>query len=186
MTTFTLLCIGGGPSGLYLALLMKKRFPAMRCVVVERNNIERIIGAITGKTKEQKQRLDSLQQNIRMYEADRRLEEIRAKQIDDMKRVQESKARDQSRANDNPLEPQSQSVEDRKAEFLERMARERAEREQGEKQEIEKVPTVEQVETQRQEEARTLSPEEQKQEFLDRMQVETDQKPDKNRDQGRE
>ncbi len=37
MTTFTLLCIGGGPSGLYLALLMKKRFPAMRCVVVERN-----------------------------------------------------------------------------------------------------------------------------------------------------
>ena len=37
MTTFTLLCIGGGPSGLYLTLLMKKRFPAMRCVVVERN-----------------------------------------------------------------------------------------------------------------------------------------------------
>jgi anthraniloyl-CoA monooxygenase len=35
--SFTLLCIGGGPSGLYLALLMKKRFPAMRCVVVERN-----------------------------------------------------------------------------------------------------------------------------------------------------
>jgi anthraniloyl-CoA monooxygenase len=37
MTTFTLLCVGGGPSGLYFALLMKKRFPAMRCVVVERN-----------------------------------------------------------------------------------------------------------------------------------------------------
>jgi anthraniloyl-CoA monooxygenase len=37
MKKFTLLCIGGGPSGLYLALLMKKRFPAMRCVVVERN-----------------------------------------------------------------------------------------------------------------------------------------------------
>jgi anthraniloyl-CoA monooxygenase len=33
----SLLCIGGGPSGLYFALLMKKRFPAMRCVVVERN-----------------------------------------------------------------------------------------------------------------------------------------------------
>ncbi len=151
-----------------------------------RNNIERIIGAITGKTKEQKQRLESLQQNIRLYEADRRLEEIRAKQIEDMKRVQESKARDQSRANDNPADRQPQSVEDRKTEFLERMARERAEREQGQKQEIEKVPTVEQVETQRQEEARTFTPEERKQEFLDRMQVETDQKPDKNRDQGRE
>jgi anthraniloyl-CoA monooxygenase len=37
MINFTLLCIGGGPSGLYLALLMKKRFPSMRCVVVERN-----------------------------------------------------------------------------------------------------------------------------------------------------
>jgi anthraniloyl-CoA monooxygenase len=34
---FTLLCIGGGPSGLYLALLMKQRWPAMRIVVVERN-----------------------------------------------------------------------------------------------------------------------------------------------------
>jgi anthraniloyl-CoA monooxygenase len=33
----SLLCIGGGPSGLYFALLMKNRFPAMRCVVVERN-----------------------------------------------------------------------------------------------------------------------------------------------------
>ncbi len=37
VNSFTLLCIGGGPSGLYLALLMKKRFPSMRCVVVERN-----------------------------------------------------------------------------------------------------------------------------------------------------
>jgi anthraniloyl-CoA monooxygenase len=35
--SLTVLCIGGGPSGLYFALLMKKRFPAMRCVVVERN-----------------------------------------------------------------------------------------------------------------------------------------------------
>jgi anthraniloyl-CoA monooxygenase len=34
---FTLLCIGGGPSGLYVALLMKKRWPSMRVVVVERN-----------------------------------------------------------------------------------------------------------------------------------------------------
>jgi anthraniloyl-CoA monooxygenase len=36
-SSLTLLCIGGGPSGLYFALLMKKRFPAMRVVVVERN-----------------------------------------------------------------------------------------------------------------------------------------------------
>jgi anthraniloyl-CoA monooxygenase len=35
--SFTLLCIGGGPSGLYFALLMKKRFPSMRVLVVERN-----------------------------------------------------------------------------------------------------------------------------------------------------
>ncbi|MBS7809080.1 bifunctional salicylyl-CoA 5-hydroxylase/oxidoreductase [Variovorax sp. PCZ-1] len=33
----TILCIGGGPSGLYFALLMKKRFPAMRVIVAERN-----------------------------------------------------------------------------------------------------------------------------------------------------
>ena len=155
-----------------------------------RTNIERIIGAITGRTKEHKQRLDSLQQNIRLYEADRRLEEIRAKQIEDMKRVQESKARDQSRANDNPIEPQSQSVEDRKAEFLERMAKERAEREaqklapEGHRQEAEKVQTVEQTETQRQEEARTLSPEEQKQEFLDRMDQEREQAPERDKDRG--
>jgi anthraniloyl-CoA monooxygenase len=35
--SLTLLCIGGGPSGLYFALLMKKRFPTMRVLVVERN-----------------------------------------------------------------------------------------------------------------------------------------------------
>jgi anthraniloyl-CoA monooxygenase len=33
----SVLCIGGGPSGLYFALLMKKRFPAMRVTVAERN-----------------------------------------------------------------------------------------------------------------------------------------------------
>ncbi len=37
MTAPTLLCIGGGPSGLYFALLMKKRFPSMRVIVAERN-----------------------------------------------------------------------------------------------------------------------------------------------------
>ncbi len=148
-------------------------------------NIERIIGAITGRTKEQKERLESLQQNIRMYEADKRLEEIRAKQIEDMKRGQEAKARDQSRANDNPTERQPQSVEDRKAEFLERMAKERAEREQAQKLEVEKTPTVEKVETQKQEEARTLTPEERKQEFLDRMDQEREQTPEKDKNRER-
>ncbi len=33
----TVLCIGGGPSGLYAALLLKKRHPAWRVVVAERN-----------------------------------------------------------------------------------------------------------------------------------------------------
>ena len=32
-----ILCIGGGPAGLYFALLMKKQNPAHRIVVVERN-----------------------------------------------------------------------------------------------------------------------------------------------------
>ncbi len=97
-----------------------------------RSNIERIIGAITGKTKEQKERLEALQSNIRAYEADKRLEEIRAKQIEDMKRSLETKARDQSRANDNPTQRQPQSVDDRKTEFLARMDKERHEREQRE------------------------------------------------------
>ncbi len=37
ISPLTLLCVGGGPSGLYFALLMKKRFPTMRVLVVERN-----------------------------------------------------------------------------------------------------------------------------------------------------
>ena len=32
-----ILCVGAGPAGLYFSLLMKKRFPAWRVVVVERN-----------------------------------------------------------------------------------------------------------------------------------------------------
>ncbi len=35
--SLTILCIGGGPSGLYFALLMKKRFSNMRVIVAERN-----------------------------------------------------------------------------------------------------------------------------------------------------
>ena len=58
--------------------------------------------------------------------------------------------------------------------------------EQAQKLEAEKVQTVEQVETQKQEEARTLTPEERKQEFLDRMDQEREQTPEKNRDRERE
>jgi len=32
-----ILCIGGGPAGLYFGLLMKRRFPALEVTVVERN-----------------------------------------------------------------------------------------------------------------------------------------------------
>jgi len=32
-----ILCIGGGPAGLYFALLMKKQHPAHQITVVERN-----------------------------------------------------------------------------------------------------------------------------------------------------
>lgn len=165
---------------------------ALQTQLEKRTNIERIIGAITGKTKEQKDRLEALQSNIRAYETDQRLEEIRAKQVEDMKRATEAKVRDQSRANDNPIERQPQSVDDRKAEFLERMVKERAEREQAQKLEAEKVQTVEQVETQKhpagykQEEARTLTPEERKQEFLDRMDQECEQAPERDKDRGRE
>ena len=150
-----------------------------------RTNIEKIIGAITGKTKEQNARLEELQGSTKTYEADKRLEEIRAKQIEDMKRDAEAKERDQSRANDNIIERQedvnqSKSVKDHKAEFLERMAKERAEKEQ--QQEVEKTQSVEtQVE-----EARPLTPEEHKQKFMDRMQQEREQTPDDGKDLGRE
>jgi anthraniloyl-CoA monooxygenase len=32
-----ILCIGGGPAGLYFGLLMKRRYPDLQVTVVERN-----------------------------------------------------------------------------------------------------------------------------------------------------
>lgn len=106
-------------------------------------------------------------------------------QMEQSKCDAEVKERNQSRANDNVTDIQEDvykilSVEDRKAEFLERMAKERAEKEQ--KEETEKV---ESPETQA-EESRILSPEERKQEFLDWMQSERELKPDSGKDRGRE
>ena len=44
ISPFTILCIGGGPAGLYFGLLTKKRNPACRVVVIERNRADDSFG----------------------------------------------------------------------------------------------------------------------------------------------
>ncbi len=106
---------------------------ALQAQLENRTNIEKIIGAITGKTKEQNARLEELQVNIKTYEADKRLEEIKQQQIDRARQAEETKQREQSRSNDNRVEPEQdktkeQSAEEAKQKYLADMASQREEK----------------------------------------------------------
>ncbi len=127
-----------------------------------RTNIEKIIGAITGKTKEQNARLEELQGNIKTYEADKRLEEIKQQQIDRARQAEEAKERDQTRSNDN-----RQDIEARKQQYLKDAAKEREEKSkaQNQKQDREETPAQNLPENDK-----SLSVEERKKAYLDRMQ----------------
>ncbi len=101
---------------------------ALRVELENRNNIDKIIGAITGKTREQHIRIEELQGNIKSYEADKRLDEIKQQQVDSARQEAESKRRDQDRSNDNRQE----HVQDKTKEaYLDRMSAEREEKRQS-------------------------------------------------------
>ncbi len=137
---------------------------ALQAQLENRTNIEKIIGAITGKTKEQNARLEELQGNIRTYEADKRLEEIKQQQIDRMRQAEETKQRDQSRSNDNKAD-----IEARKQQYLKDAAKERDSKgkSQTQKQDREDTPAKNLAENDT-----SLSLDVRKQAYLDRMQKE--------------
>ena len=135
---------------------------ALQATLENRTNIEKIIGAITGKTKEQSARLEELQGNIKTYEADKRLEEIKQRQIDRARQAEEAKERDQSRSNDNKAD-----IEARKQQYLKDAAKEREDKSKShsQKQTREEAPAENLPENDK-----SLSVEERKQAYLDRMQ----------------
>ena len=110
---------------------------ALQAQLESRTNIEKIIGAITGRTREQNARLEELQGNIKTYEADKRLEEIKQQQIDRARQAEEEKQREQSRSNDNKAD-----IEARKQQYLKNAAKEREEKfkAQSQKQDREEAP----------------------------------------------
>ena len=155
----------------------------LRAQLENRNNIEKIIGAITGKTREQNERLEEIEQRNKTYEADKRLEEIRAKQIEQARRDRIAKERDEGKANDNAVDvgadiTQAPSTQDRKDEFLERMAKERAERE---KEELEFKKETEINEDQKAEVHEENDVQSRKEAFLQRMQEERNMEPPENK-----
>jgi len=137
---------------------------ALQAQLENRTNIEKIIGAITGKTKEQNARLEELKGNIRTYEADKRLEEIKQQQIDRVRQAEEAKQRDQSRSNDNKAD-----IEARKQQYLKDVAKEREDKSkaQTQKQYREEKPAQNLPENDT-----SLSLDVRKQAYLDRMQKE--------------
>ena len=147
---------------------------ALQAQLENRNNIDKIIGAITGKTREQQKRIEEIQGNIKSYESDKRLDEIRAKQIDDMKRADEAKVRDQDRSNDNQVEiTKEQRIEAEKQKYLDDMA---AEREGKDRQEAIKKGYDYQPMGERRENDMSLSKDERKQAYIERMDKQVEQK----------
>ena len=136
-----------------------------------RNNIEKIIGAITGKTREQQKRIEELQGNTKSYESDKRLEEIQQRQQDIESQEVETRQRDKDRSNDNKVEPEldktkAQNIEEAKQKYLSDMA---AERESKDRHEAMQKGYDYQPMSQRCENDKSLSDEERKEAYLERM-----------------
>ena len=148
-----------------------------------RNNIDRIIGAITGKTREEKARIEELQGNIKSYEADKRLEEIKQKQEEQERQETLARQRDQNRSNDNEIKKeqtqekskeltQEQIKEAKKQQYLDDMAAEREAKDRQKAQEkgYDYVPYAERAENDM-----SLSSDERKQAYIDRMDKQREQ-----------
>jgi len=146
---------------------------ALRAELENRNNIDKIIGAITGKTREQQRRIEELQGNIKSYEADKRLDEIKQQQIDRARQEAESKQRDQDRSNDNKIEvTKEQRIAADKQKYLDDMAAQREEKDRQEaiKKGYDYVPYAE-----RGENDMSLSKGERKQAYIERMDKQVEQ-----------
>ena len=146
-----------------------------------RNNIDRIIGAITGKTAEQKSKIEELQGNIKSYEADKRIEEIKQRQEEQDRQETLARQRDIDRSNDNRVEQEKENpkeltkeeeIEVQKQEFLDRMAVEREEK--GRQEAITKGYDY-QPYAERGENDKSLSDDERKQAYLTRMDKQREQ-----------
>ena len=144
-----------------------------------RNNIERIIGAITGKTREQQNRIEELQGNIKFYEADKRLEEIKQRQQDQIEQDAQMRQRDKDRSNDNRVnqkpeqdKTKEQSAEEVKQKYLADMA---SQREEKAKQEALEKGYDYQPMAERAENDMSLSDDERKDAYLERMNKQREQ-----------
>ena len=142
-----------------------------------RNNIDKIIGAITGRTREQQQRIEKLQGNIRTYESDKRLEEIKQRQQAQIETDAQMRQRDKDRSNDNRVEPEQdktkeQTVQEAKQKYLADMA---AQREEKAKQEAHEKGYDYQPMAERAENDMSLSNDERKEAYIERMDKQREQ-----------
>ena len=150
---------------------------ALQAQLENRNNIDRIIGAITGKTREQQRRIEELQGNIKSYESDKRLEEIKQRQRDRESQEVETRQRDKDRSNDNKVEPvqgktKEQNIEEAKQKYLSDMA---AEREAKDRREAMQKGYDYQPMSERRENDMSLSKGERKQAYVVRMDKQVEQ-----------
>ena len=150
---------------------------ALQAQFENRNNIEKIIGAITGKTREQNARIEELQDNIKSYEADKRLDEIKLRQNDLENQEIETHQRDKDRFNDNKITPsqdktKEHNIEDVKQKYLDDMAQEREEKA---KQEALQKGYDYQPMSERRENKLSLSDAERKEGYLERMNKQREQ-----------
>lgn len=152
---------------------------SLQAQLENRNNIDKIIGAITGRTREQQQRIENLQGNIRTYESDKRLEEIKQRQQDQFEQDAQMRQRDKDRSNDNKVkqEPEwdktkEQIAQEAKQKYLADMA---AQREEKAKQAAQMKGYNYQPMAERAENDISLSDDERKDAYLERMMKQREQ-----------